>query len=110
MAISQYKVGAIPRRGLGITILDSRGRSLDISTYTSISVRIIDPDNTEVDHTGSSLNLGGVTVGRIMFEWPTYSLFEKTGDYLLEVILSDGVHKDITTEHTIQVSSLGRVN
>lgn len=108
MAISQYKVGAIPRNGLGITILDSRGRSLDISDYSDIRVRIMDPENNEVDLTGSSINLGGVTVGRIMFEWPTsHSLFLCAGTYLLEVILSDGLHIDITSEHTIQVTKLG---
>lgn len=109
MAISQYKVGQIPRQDLGITIRDSRGRTLDISGYTDITVRILDSDNEEVDTTGGILNLGGVTVGRIMFKWPTdRTLFEKIGTYLLEVILSDGVHKDITTEHSIQVTSLGR--
>lgn len=109
MAISQYKVGQIPRQDLGITIRDSRGRTLDISSYTNVGVRIIDPDNYEVDLTGSSINLGGVTVGRIMFKWPTdRSLFEKSGVYLLEVILADSVYRDITTEHTINVTELGR--
>lgn len=109
MAISQYKIGQIPRQDLGITIRDSRGRTLDISGYTDITVRIIDPDNDEVDTTGAVLNLGGVSVGRLMFKWPTdRSLFDKIGSYLLEVILSDGVHRDITTDHTIQVTSLGR--
>lgn len=108
MAISQYKVGQIPRQGLGITILDSRGRALDISSYDTISVRLIDPDNNEIDTSGGSLNLGGVTVGRIMYNWPTdKSLFSKTGDYLLEVVLKDGLYVDITTEHTIQVTRLG---
>ena len=47
-------------------------------------------------------------MGRIMYNWPTtHSLFEKTGEYLLEVVLRDGLYMDITTEHTIQVTQLG---
>lgn len=110
MAMSQYKVGQKPRQPLGITIRDSRGRNLDLSLYTNFTVRIVGPNNEEVDTTGAVINTGGFRTGRIVLEWPTdRSLFEEPGDYLLEVILSDGVYKDITTEHTIRVRELGRL-
>lgn len=111
MAISQYKVGSIPLRNLSINVRDSAGRSLNIAQYANISVRMLGSDNEEVDLTGAVVNRGGASQGKLVLEWPRdRSLFTKTGDYVLEVILRSANAVDITTSHTIRVTALGRLN
>jgi hypothetical protein len=68
-------------------------------------------DNEEVDLTGATLNRAGAASGRFVFEWPrTRSLFNKTGDYVLQLVLATSGAKDMTTVHTIRVNELGRLN
>lgn len=110
MAISQYRVGQIPAAPLAITINDSLGRAVDCSIYDSFEVKMLGSDNENISLTGSALQTGGLRNGRFVFVWPTdRSLFMKSGDYVLEMILSRPGAKDITTSHTIRVRDLGKV-
>jgi hypothetical protein len=112
MAISLYQIGQVPSRPIAIDVRDSDGNEADLSSYASFTVRLIDPENGEVDLTGSSLTVSGASVGHFIFRWPTdRSLFDQTGEYLLQMEI-DGVNgtKDFTTPHTIRVRRLGGVN
>lgn len=111
MEISQYEVGQIPLRNLTLTVKDSYGRNVNLTPYTDISVRMLGSDNEEVDLSGSNVNTGGSSSGRIIFEWPRdRSLFTKSGDYVLQLVLKTANAKDMTTAHTIRVRQLGKVN
>jgi hypothetical protein len=111
MTISQYWVGEIPLRNLSISVKDSAGRALNCSGYTDISVRMLGSDNEEVNLTGANLNRAGAASGRFVLDWPKgRSLFTKSGEYVLQLILSVNGAKDMTTAHTIRVNDLGRLN
>lgn len=110
MEISQYWVGQIPRRPLSIVVRDSLGRDLDLSGYTTYSVRIVGSNNEEVDLTGSQLQTAGAKTGRFVFVWPTTkSLFDEPGEYLLQLQMSDSTSRDFTTTWPIKVRELGEV-
>jgi hypothetical protein len=111
MTISQYWVGQIPLRNLSISVKDSAGRPLNCTNYTDVSVKMLGSDNDEIDLSGATLNRAGAATGRFVLEWPRdRSLFEKTGDYVLQLVLANGSAKDMTTVHTMRVSELGRLN
>ena len=110
MEISQYWVGQIPAKPLVINVKDEEGRDYDLTTYTTIEVVILGTDNEVLDLTGSTLDTGGAPGGRVIFVWPTdRSLFEKTGDYVLQLVLSGTGRKDITSVHNIKVRQIGKV-
>lgn len=110
MAISQYWVGQIPAKPLAIDVRDSEGNRTNLSTATSFRVRILDSDNNEVDTTGSVLTTTGASEGRFVFRWPTdRSLFNKPGEYVLQLEINGLGFKDYTTVHTIRVRKLGGV-
>lgn len=111
MAISQYWVGQIPLRNLSISVKDSEGRALNCTNYTDVSVRMLGSDNEEIDLSGATLNRAGAASGRFVLEWPrNKSLFTKTGDYVLQLVLKSTNAVDMTTVHTIRVSQLGKVS
>lgn len=111
MEISQYWVGQIPKRSLSISVRDSLGRDIDLSYYSTFTIRLVDTDNNEIDTDGSELQTAGASSGRFVFVWPTdRSLFNEPGDYLLQLEFSDGTSRDFTTTWTIRVRELGEVN
>jgi hypothetical protein len=112
MSISQFWTGQIPSAPLPLRVYDAIGAPLNLSQYTSFSVRLLNQDNEEVDLTGSTLQSSGANTGRFVFRWPTdRSLFEEPGEYLLQLEISGpSGTKDYTTTHTIKVRRLGGVN
>lgn len=108
MAISQYWVGQIPARPIAIDVRGSDGRSVNLGSYTDFKVVVIGSDNEEIDLTGSTLSMAGSLDGRFVFRWPKdKSVFNKPGEYLLQLVLSGNGYKDYTTEHSIKVRRLG---
>lgn len=108
MNISQYQVGQKPFRPLSIRVNDTYGRPVDLSFYDEFKVRLFGSDNEEVELGNSELQTAGARQGLFTFIWPTdRSLFDKPGDYLLQLeFLGDG-HRDFTTEHNIRVREIG---
>lgn len=110
MSISQYWVGQIPSRPIAIDVRGSDGRPVNLVSYTDYKVIVIGSDNEDIDITGSTLSVSGSS-GRFVFRWPDdRSVFNKAGDYLLQLELSGGGYKDYTTEHNIKVRRLGGKN
>lgn len=109
MAISTYYVGAVPSRPIAIDVRDSDGLPVNLSAYTDFKVVLLGSDNEVIDTTGAVLSTSGAAQGRFVFRWPTdRSLFNKAGDYLLQMEIDGaGGTKDFTTEHTIRVRRLG---
>lgn len=111
MKIVQYQVGQKPLRPLGIQVNDPQGNPADLSFYTDYKVRLIGSDNEEIDLADASLQTGGARTGKFNFIWPiTKSLFNKPGDYLLQLELSGDGHRDFTTAQSIRVRELGGIN
>jgi hypothetical protein len=90
MAISEYWVGEIPIEPIRINLIDSDNDSISMNQF-SATAHVIDPDDEEVDITGSVLTTS-VTDGQVVFRWPLdRSLFTKTGYYQLQIWLTGNV-------------------
>lgn len=111
MAISQYWVGQIPSRPIAIDVRGSDGRAINLASYTGFRAIVLGSDNEEIDTTGAVLNTSQAGSGKFVFRFPTgRSLFDKEGEYLLQLELTGGGYKDFTTEHHIKVRRLGGKN
>lgn len=108
--ISQYWKDQIPARPLSILVKNQDGTDMNLTGYTSISVKMVGSNNELLDLTGSSINDSNKAIGKIVFSWPTdRSLFNYTGDYVLQLELSGTDKKDFTSTHTLRVRELGRI-
>lgn len=111
MAVSQYWVGQIPARPIAIDVRGSDGRAVNLASYTDFGVILLGSDNEVIDTTGAVLNTSKAAQGKFVFRWPEgKSLFDKEGEYLLQLVLTGGGYKDFTTEHHIKVRRLGGKN
>lgn len=110
--IGNFYVGQKPLGPFSIQVVDNDGLEVNLTAYTDISVSMIDPQNREVDLTGTEL-LVSPGVGRLAFRLPLdRSLFTHPGEYLLQLRLrNDAVGADdYTSEYTIQVQQFGGRN
>jgi hypothetical protein len=108
--ISQYWIGQIPARPLSILVKNQDGSEFNLSAYTTINVKLLDPDNNEVSLSGATVDANAKQFGQIRFVFPTArSLFEKRGDYVLQLELKAADRLDYTTTHTLRVRELGKV-
>jgi hypothetical protein len=108
--ISQYWIGQIPARPLSIVVKNQDGSDFNLSGYSIINAKLIDPDNNEVSLSGSTLDTNAKQFGQLRFIFPTArSLFEKRGDYVFQIELKGSDRLDYTTTHTIRVRELGKV-
>ena len=109
--ISQYWKDQIPAKPLSIQVKDQSGNDANLSGYTTIDVKMVGSNNEEIDLAGSTVISTNKNIGKIQFVWPTArSLFEETGDYVLQLKLGGTGKLDFTSTHTIRVRELGRVN
>lgn len=107
--ISQYWKDQIPARPLSIQVKDQDGNDVNLSGYTSYAVKMLGTLNEEIDLTGSQLNTLNADIGKFTFRWPTTrTLFEYTGEYVLQLELTGTGKKDYTSTHTLRVRELGR--
>lgn len=106
--ISQYWKNQIPSKSLSMLVKNEDGTNMNLSLYSTITVKMLDSRNNEVDLSGHSLNTNNKSDGQVVFVWPTTrSLFDQTGDYILQLeLVGEGV-KDYTSTHTIRVRELG---
>ena len=109
--ISQYWTNQIPGRPLSILIKDEAGTDLDLSSYTTITAKMLGSRNEEISLEGSTLNTASKSLGKIIFFWPTErSLFNYPGDYVFQLELTGTGKKDFTSTHTIRVREFGKGN
>ena len=109
--ISQYWKDQIPARPLSILVKNQDGTDANLSGYTTINVKMVGSRNEDISLAGAELETAAKDIGKIVFRWPTdRSLFEYTGDYVLQLELTGTGKKDFTTTHTLRVRELGRVN
>jgi len=107
--ISQYWIGQIPATPLSILVKDENGNAANLGEYTNITAKMVGSNNELVDLTGAQVVSTNKVLGQIGFVWPTdRSLFDKDGDYVLQLSLEGTNKLDFTTTHTIRVRELGR--
>lgn len=103
MEISQYWVGQIPTQAISINLLDGDGNPKDCNAYTFFDVRLIGSDNEFIDLRGGQITPVNLDEGTFIFSWPPRVIFDKEGDYLLQMLLYSGSGLDMTSLHTIRV-------
>lgn len=108
--ISEYYVGQKPARPLAITVRGSSGEPLDLGFYETFTVAVYGPDENEVEDLGDAqLQYAGARNGQFVFVFPkSRSLFEKPGDYALQLAFAGDGREDFTTTHTIRVRERGK--
>jgi hypothetical protein len=108
--ISQYWLKQIPARPLSIQVKNQDGLEYDLSGYTDIKVVLLGSNNETINTTGAVVDTSNANIGKILFRWPTdRSLFDNSGDYVLQLELTGTGKKDFTSTHTIRVRELGRI-
>lgn len=112
MAISEFWVGEIPARPLEIEIVDSDNNPMPLDAYSEIKARLLGSDNEEVDVTGMVVNQTEPVNGILAVRWPAdRSLFNKAGEYLLQIELNGATgSREFTDAHTIRVRKFGGKN
>ena len=106
--ISQYWLKQIPARPLSIQVKNQDGLEYDLSGYTDIKVIMLGSNNETIDTTGAIVDTSNSNIGKILFRWPTdRSLFNYSGEYVLQLELTGTGKKDFTSTHTIRVRELG---
>jgi hypothetical protein len=107
--ISQYWKDQIPARPLSILVKNQDGTDANLSGYTTVNVKMVGSRNEEIGLSGSTIETSAKDIGKIIFRWPTdRSLFEYTGDYVLQLELKGTGKLDYTSTHTLRVRELGR--
>lgn len=110
--ITEYEVGQIPSRPLGVLVRDDRDNPANLLAYTTYEIEMLGSDNEKVDLSGVELFTEGARNGILAIVWPKdRSLFNKRGEYLLRLVLRDDAgSRDYTRTHTIRVREFGRYN
>jgi len=110
--ITEYEVGQIPAKPLGILVKDDMDNPVDMTVYATIGLEILGSDNEVIDLKDVNLHTVGARNGILAVAWPkNRSIFTKRGDYVLRIVLRNAEgSRDFTRAHTIKVREFGRVN
>lgn len=105
--ISQYWVAERPTDPLLIEVTDQDGNAIDLSGFT-INIEILDPDNYELSVSDFTVTTSLLNEGKLTIIFPSgRSIFEKTGEYLLRLKLSNSNGIDYSTSYGMKVSEFG---
>lgn len=105
-----YWVGDRPAGTWVFQVLDQKtGAVQDLTGYTSASVTMLDPKNKAVTIPSGSAVITDPVNGKVTFFWPTTSLFDKPGRYVMQLELDSGTATRKTTVQEILVRELGGV-
>ena len=106
--ISQYWIGQKPTQPLLIEIKNQDGELINLTQYTGYGMALLDPDNEGVLTPDFSIVNTAFSSGRVTINFPSqYSVFDKTGEYLLRLEFSKANGVDYTSTHSIQVLEFG---
>lgn len=103
-----YWVGEKPGGVSAVTVLDSDGNPANLTPFTSVRLRMLDTDNNEVEIASPLTTFSDKVNGIVTFTWPAdRSLFQKPGEYLLQLELSTPSAKRYTSVAPITVKRFG---
>lgn len=107
--IGNMWVGEIPAQALAIIVNDNDGLAVNLNSYDSIQVHLLDPRNNEIDTNGGQILIGQGN-GRLGWRLPyDRTLFERAGEYVMYLELRNsslGI-VNFAGEYTIQVREMG---
>lgn len=107
----EYEAGAKPSRPMTLVVRDELDNPINVISYDSWRLEMLDTDDRLVDLTGVTITEIPQAIGVFSVSWPKdRSLFNRKGQYLLRLILenADG-SKDITRAGEIRVRDFGRI-
>lgn len=107
--IGNMWVGEIPAQALSIIVNDNDGLAVNLNSYDTLEVHLLDPRNNEIDVTGSQILIGQGN-GRLGWQLPNdRSLFENPGEYVMYLELRNATLGTVNFagEYTIQVREMG---
>lgn len=109
--IGRYYVGQIPKDPLRFDITDNNGNVINLADYDYVRARMLDSDDRQVDLSMATVSVSEPQRGRVILNWPTVSLFNKPGEYVLqlELIGSNG-SRDFTNTQLLIVEGFGNAN
>lgn len=110
MQIKNYWVGDRPAGAWVFQVLNQRtGTPENLSQYNLAKVIMVNSDNDEIIMPVANVSITDPIAGLVTFLWPTESLFDEPGRYVMQVELSSGTAVRRTTTQEILVRELGGV-
>lgn len=110
MATKTYYVGDRPGGAWTFRVLDQRtGAPYNLAGFTSVRALMLDSDNNEVVFPEENAVITDATAGRVTFLWPTESVFDKPGHYVMQLEFNSPSSTRKTTVQDILVRSMGGV-
>jgi len=108
--ISQYWLNQVPIQPLVIEVRNGDGTLINVLDYSDIKIKMLNPYNEEVPVDGFTIDTSSGSIGRVVLEWPSSTVLQTTGEYVLQLELLDGSRSEFTNTHTIVVNELGVID
>lgn len=108
--ISQYWLNQVPISPLVIEVRSGDGTLFNLLDYTDVKIKLLNPYNEVVPVDGFTVDLSNGSIGRAIIEWPSTTVLQTTGEYVLQLELVDGNRSEFTDVHTIVVNELGVID
>lgn len=110
MEVKSFYVGDRPGSSWTFQVLDERtGAPYSLAGFTRVRTIMKDSDNREVIFPDDNTSIADVAAGEVTFLWPTESVFNKPGRYVMQLEFSSPSTTRKTTVQEILVRSLGGV-
>lgn len=101
-----FWVGQIPAAPLAMDVINQRGNSIDLSKYSEINLIMLGADNRRKKLQGN-LTVNANTA-QVIYNWAGQSLFDRPGEYLIQLELIGNGAVDYSSPQTFIVRQLGR--
>lgn len=103
-----FWVGEKPGRIIVISVYDEVGTPLNLTPYTSVTLEMIDTNNSQIDLRGSTTTVTDGIGGKIGFVFPSdRSVFTEPGEYLVRLRMENSSTLDYTDAGGITVRKFG---
>lgn len=110
MEIKTYWVGDRPGPAWIFQVLDERsGTPFNLTRFPNVKAVMVDTDNRRVEFPADNAAITNQTEGIVTFLWPTESVLNRPGIYLLQLEFSGTNGTRRTTVQEIRVKALGGV-
>ena len=95
----------VPVEMMRITVVDETNRPRNLTAYSSAQLFMTDPDGERVDAMsgGGLVSFSDRPGGVLLFKFPEHTLFQKRGQYEMQIKLMAGTREDYTDVGTLHV-------
>lgn len=102
--ILNYQVGQVPLDAVLIQVRNTDNSLKNCTMYDKVEVQVIGTDNEIVDMSNAELIVAAAEIGEFRLRWPRPSIFNKSGEYLLQLVLTTTAgYRDVTSVAEIRV-------